>query len=140
MLLAKIVILYPVILKTKCLNKICSCLQMPNNIHLQNVIMTRSHMYFLIYIWWDVARWFGHICMSLPALFLPCSFFFCFSPFAVPNYWCMMSLPASPPPPFFFLITSNRYFGTQFYRWPRKCCTLGLYECRVKRSLNKGVL
>lgn len=100
MLLAKIVILYPVILKTKCLNKICSCLQMPNNIHLQNVIMTRSHMYFLIYIWWDVARWFGHICMSLPALFLPCSFFFCFSPFAVPNYWCMMSLPASPP--FFF--------------------------------------
>lgn len=101
MLLAKIVILYPVILKTKCLNKICSCLQMPNNIHLQNVIMTRSHMYFLIYIWWDVARWFGHICMSLPALFLPCSFFFCFSPFAVPNYWCMMSLPA-PPPLFFF--------------------------------------
>lgn len=100
MLLAKIVILYPVILKTKCLNKICSCLQMPNNIHLQNVIMTRSHMYFLIYIWWDVARWFGHICMSLPALFLPCSFFFCFSPFAVPNYWCMMSLPA--PPLFFF--------------------------------------
>lgn len=105
MLLAKIVILYPVILKTKCLNKICSCLQMPNNIHLQNVIMTRSHMYFLIYIWWDVARWFGHICMSLPALFLPCSFFFCFSPFAVPNYWCMMSLPA--PSPFFFFFFNN---------------------------------
>lgn len=106
MLLAKIVILYPVILKTKCLNKICSCLQMPNNIHLQNVIMTRSHMYFLIYIWWDVARWFGHICMSLPALFLPCSFFFCFSPFAVPNYWCMMSLPAPPPPPLFFFFNN----------------------------------
>lgn len=44
MLLAKIVILYPVILKTKCLNKICSCLQMPNNIHLQNVIMTRKFL------------------------------------------------------------------------------------------------
>lgn len=25
-------------------------------------------------------------------------------PLAVPNYWCMMSLPAFPPPPFFFNI------------------------------------
>lgn len=105
MLLAKIVILYPVILKTKCLNKICSCLQMPNNIHLQNVIMTRSHMYFLIYIWWDVARWFGHICMSLPALFLPCSFFFCFSPllFQITDAWCHYLLPH----PFFFFFFNN---------------------------------
>lgn len=102
MLLAKIVILYPVILKTKCLNKICSCLQMPNNIHLQNVIMTRSHMYFLIYIWWDVARWFGHICMSLPALFLPCSFFLLLFPLCCSKLLMHDVITCSPPPFFFF--------------------------------------
>lgn len=39
-------------------------------------------------------------------------------PLAVPNYWCMMSLPAFSPPffLFFLILTSNRYFGTQFYR------------------------
>lgn len=136
MLLAKIVILYPVILKTKCLNKICSCLQMPNNIHLQNVIMTRSHMYFLIYIWCCQMVW-SHMHESACIIFTLFLFLLLF-PLCCSKLLMHDVITCSPP--FFFLITSNRYFGTQFYRWPRKCCTLGLYECRVKRSLNKGVL